>query len=140
MHTAKLHTSQLQKLVASACNKTHNCKQQSTIHTTTDGGQNFTSDHCTTKLKINGCERSHCEQSLNHNHIGCKSAPIVKRAQQALGHSLQSVADDLAIFSVFHDKRKIQSLLTKKCVGSVKNLDKCIGPFISASSMEDIKW
>ena len=39
----------------------------------------------TTKLKINGCERLHCEQSLNHNHIGCKSAPIVKRAQQALG-------------------------------------------------------
>ena len=50
VHTANLHTPQLQKLVVdSGCNNPHNCKQQNTNHTTTDGGQNCTSDHCIQK-------------------------------------------------------------------------------------------
>ena len=45
--TQQDHTPQLQKLVVdSGCNNPHNCKQQNTNHTTTDGGQNCTSDHC----------------------------------------------------------------------------------------------
>ena len=66
------YTPQLQKLMVSACNNTHN-KGAPTIPQPMEHKR----PPYTTKLKINGCERSHCEQSLNHNHIGCKSAPLL---------------------------------------------------------------